>query len=692
MQCYLLSKTLICRPLAHFVGLSKLLLLLTAADSLFCRHCILAGTDTGVVTVRSLAADGLDQLVTNELTVLCRQVDQHILLPSHFGFTSIIQAEIFFAPHFTFFTFQNTYFCNTYLPTQKKKHFDKETESWLIEVAADVAVETKTEVMAAVVVVVVVPVLVLLKAEEGTEVAADKAVEGVVTEVIEEIAVAGALMGLVVVVVAVVTVETSGAVSLATVESIAATIEAEAVVTVVVEVDVMKILGKASPSGNYAHRVAKFYSLLQQANQKLSIDGSVPSPDLAVTKLEDERMQAQSSSVSQLSSGMKKLDVGDKGGTDQFPLRPAFGNNGRAVVLWTNYFQLHVKPVTFYKYTLEAVQVGTVYKGPETPGQKPEGKQKNGEVKGRKLHLAFQQALTQLIVGDEALVLASEFKSQLITLKKLDLAQTPIKVYVPVESKPGVADVIKITFDGPAEAPVEGLLRYLKSMEDGPGDHTFPRYPDVVSALNVVLGHRPRSQLDKISALSSAAFLPFGPGEKIQNLFSSFHALVAVRGAFQSARLGTGRILLNTNVIHRVFKPSGRLHELMASMNIRAVPIGDVRGMRNLKAFAKFLPKTRVWVDFTLHDGTKVRRTKAIHNLAASWDFRRNNDHPPKFQQDYVYGGPKNISFWLGEKGGGRYITVYEHFKQSKSYWFKLKPTHALTVLQSMEWTSVPIL
>ncbi|XP_044716282.1 piwi domain-containing protein [Hirsutella rhossiliensis] len=344
-----------------------------------------------------------------------------------------------------------------------------------------------------------------------------------------------------------------------------------------------------------------------------NVNGSFPQPDAAITNLEDRLIKGQASSAAGLASQMAKADIRgpplQARSTDVFPLRPAFGTNGQAVTLWANYFNVNVKPTVLYKYHFEFSK----------------------EVKG----------------PDKTLVLATEYKSQLVSLQKLKLAENPVRFRLPVETSADKWDVIDATIHGPTEAPLDALLNYVATMNEAPSDGIFPKHPDVVDALNVVLGHGPRSKLHDISAVGSARFFPFGRDEAATNLFQDFHQLIAARGFFQSARLGTGRLLLNANI-----QPTQAFNN---------------QAMRKVKAFAKFMPRTRVWVDMMLSNGEEVRRTKSIHGIVSQSELSRqtpSDSKPLKFAPNYEYPGPKQVQFFLNDgKGAGRYISVFDYFK-----------------------------
>lgn len=470
---------------------------------------------------------------------------------------------------------------------------------------------------------------------------------------------------------------TGVAVAIAAVEGTAATaVDEEVVSEAVAEAGLATrqqswLTGMSSP-GNPFGPLSCSWSRRTDETRTRSVGGSSPQPDAAVTNLEDRLIKGQVSSADGLASQMAKADIRGAAlqarSTDVFPLRPAFGTNGQAVTLWANYFNVNLKPTVLYKYTFEFAQVGTESSS-DTPSKpsKPQSK----EVKGRKLYFAVRELLSTLKAADKSLVLATEFKSQLVSLQKLKLAENPVRFRLPVESSADKWDVIDATIHGPTEAPLDALLKYVATMNEGPDEGIFPKHPDVIDALNVVLGHGPRSKLHDISAVGSARFFPFGSDEASTNLFQDFHQLIAARGFFQSARLGTGRLLLNANVSHGVFRAAGKLADLFDRFGIQPTQAFNNQAVRKVKAFAKFMPKTRVWADIILSTGEQVRRTKSIHGIVSQSELSRqkpSEGKPLKFVPNYEYPGPKQVQFFLDDgKGGGRYISVFDYFKMSES-------------------------
>ncbi|KAG8671632.1 hypothetical protein FPOAC1_004884 [Fusarium poae] len=427
-----------------------------------------------------------------------------------------------------------------------------------------------------------------------------------------------------------------------------------------------------------------------------TIASGVPQPDAAVTKLEDEVVKNQNNSVAQLTSNMSKLGVEEKEDLGKFPARPAFGNKGRSVILWANYYQVDTKVPMLYKYTISIKEIVTESeeKSNEPAAAQPMGKgkgkgkpgkpKKSGthEVKGRKLFLVIKETLAELTKKDKSLILATEFKSQLISLRKLDLGlDNSIQVNLTSSTNPDKIEVFEVTLHGPVVARVDEMLKYVKSttsaLNDTPAKPTneddaakalaFPKFPDVVDALNVIFGFGPRSN-DDVSAVGNSRFFSFKNGGICRDMSMRGRPLQAVRGTFQSVRLGTGRLLLNTNTTVGIFKLSGQCADIFEKLQIRPGHKKDGQMMRNLRLMNKFLPKTRVLAKMKFANEKEVKRPKAIYGLAWAPEIQRasrGNEHPPRFTQGYEYPGPDNVEFYLSDsKGSGEYITVKEFYKR----------------------------
>uniref|UniRef100_A0A0D2XGG7 Piwi domain-containing protein n=1 Tax=Fusarium oxysporum (strain Fo5176) TaxID=660025 RepID=A0A0D2XGG7_FUSOF len=388
----------------------------------------------------------------------------------------------------------------------------------------------------------------------------------------------------------------------------------------------------------------------------------------AIAQLEDEVVKSQAISVAQLTSNMGNLSMEDKQNLGKFPPRPAFGSKGTPVTLWTNYYQVKTQTPVLYKYTMtvkEIVPEGqeeTKERVPKTKGKggKPAKSRESGtrEVKGRKLYLVIKEALNELSKKDKNLLLATEFKSQLISLRKLKLEQNnTIRFNMPSSEGSEKTDVFEVVFNGPVEARVDEMLKYVNSKTGASDDGsdpsqamTYPKFPDVIDALNVIFGFGPRSKLDEISAVGSSRFFAFGSeSRRNEVILGRLRALKAARGYFQSVRLATGRLLLNVNVTHGVFKIDGPCAAFFDGFGVHATPSSEMA--RKLKLLNRFLPKTRVWIK-TKYGSKEVRRSKAIHGLVSIRDINKQcRDKTPKFRHgtDFVV-GPGDVSFWLEDE------------------------------------------
>jgi hypothetical protein len=426
-----------------------------------------------------------------------------------------------------------------------------------------------------------------------------------------------------------------------------------------------------------------------------SMGGAIPQPDPATTKLENETVQHQASSTQQLVSKMGKLELGGKKSQeeDKFPARPAFGTRGNPVTLWANYYGIKTKFPVLYKYTITVKEIIAEEEG--AAKSKGKGKQlkqpKPRDVKGRKLHLVIREVLMQLTKNDKSLVIATEFKSQLVSLQKLDLENdNTLRVSVATAEGADKMDVFEVEIHGPNEIRMNDLLEYLNSSTGGtsakrlgaPGDDQdpaialdFPKFPDVVDCLNVIFGYGPRSNINDISALGRSRFFSFKDGGITTDLGRS---LIAARGFFQSVRLGTGRLLLNANVTHGIFKVAGKCDQIFRNLNVYAAPRSDGRAKKNVNLISKFLPKTRVWVTMKVSDGKTVRRSKAIFGIVKASNARSfSGPNAPRIDGDWEYPGPKNVSFYLDNS----YVTVFDYYRSSMSLLGLLSTRLKLTIL-----------
>ncbi|KAK2595434.1 hypothetical protein QQS21_006844 [Conoideocrella luteorostrata] len=392
--------------------------------------------------------------------------------------------------------------------------------------------------------------------------------------------------------------------------------------------------------------------------------GNVPMPDPAVKRLEDSIVQKNVSSVKGLTAKMGSLELKQNETVfNMFPNRPAFGDAGRHVTLWANYFPVQIKAAVLYRYELDVTEASALAESKS--GKTGTDSNAPRDVKGRKLHLAIQEVLRALSAQDKKAALASQFKNQIVSSRKLDLNHNPMSVRVPPDTAGQAADTVLVTIRGPTEISLPDLLAYAGSMDDHGDRTTYPKFPEVIDVLDIILGHNARSRLGRIAAVGGSRFFSFGQDRQTTSLMQDSRALLAARGFFHSARLATGRILLNTNVTHGVFRISGKIDEIMKNLGIQPVRQDDARMKKLVGAFAKFLPKTRVWATFKVANGASVRRSKGLIGMVnRQAGSAAEGPNRPLIESGWEYPGPKSIKFWLTDDRGSRYVTVFDYFKQ----------------------------
>ncbi|KAI1173532.1 ribonuclease H-like domain-containing protein [Nemania sp. FL0916] len=283
---------------------------------------------------------------------------------------------------------------------------------------------------------------------------------------------------------------------------------------------------------------------------------TAPRIDPAVTKLEDQLIIGQGAST--LATQLAKTTLSDtsKPGSISLPHRPAFGNGGQKVTLWANYFKLNASAKEpLLKYSLTAARVD---KKPK-PEQKGKGSAsqagKDEGPKGKKLHSIIKSALDTVASSS---IYATEFKSQVITLKPLSLPEDKtVDVHYRDEGKD---DLYKVTFAGPVSVDLPALLKYLTTMHDPTGDESFPKFEDVLDAISIITGYHARSH-SATSALGRSRYFALDKDMEFKDTkFPEYSRIL--RGYFQSARPATGRLILNVNVSTGVFRPTGLVSDL----------------------------------------------------------------------------------------------------------------------------------
>ncbi|KAI1485070.1 ribonuclease H-like domain-containing protein [Biscogniauxia mediterranea] len=398
----------------------------------------------------------------------------------------------------------------------------------------------------------------------------------------------------------------------------------------------------------------------------------IPPPDQDITKLEDKiiSQQATKAITTKMAGVQLSKAKGTQPTTDElFPFRPAFGTGGTPVTLWTNYFKLNVKAQTIFKYSLMVNRIDKKGKEGEKEAQgkgKSRGSRKTGpkdkdEAKGRKRQQIVKTAL-EIVCKGQNIPLATEFKGQVISLTQLPLKERTIKVPYTVQGKD---DEYEVTFEGPTDARLVELLAYLTTFKDPGEDQKFPRFADAIDAVTVITGYSAREN-EKVAS-GGSRFFPLGaPSETFQLGKPDLNSII--RGYFQSARPATGRILLNANVSHAVFKtsapPNGLVSDFITEYN--ATDVYSLQGLH--KSLSGLRVKAKIFNGKNQQDFKVIQKT--IFGLADKSDGAKETNRPKIAQ---LGAGPGQVSFYMSGPGpdglkADAYCTVSDYYVKRYGY------------------------
>ncbi|AEO64246.1 uncharacterized protein THITE_2110186 [Thermothielavioides terrestris NRRL 8126] len=383
--------------------------------------------------------------------------------------------------------------------------------------------------------------------------------------------------------------------------------------------------------------------------------GQIPQPDEQVTELEDRwiqnyGVQDKKSATSELESGMAALSVSE----DIFPFRPQFGTRGIPVVLWANYFKLIPKIKALHRYD---VRVLSGKEEDASKGTRPAGKDDGPkEAKGKKLAKLIDLALKKL-PGNPTY--ATEFKQQVVSLAKLQLPGDSY-VQVVLNEPPRKPETWFVRFDGPKSLSISGLMSYLEKLEDKANGSLFPKFPDEIDALGVLLGHTPRSD-PNTCAVGRNRFFAIDKGRKDSAGEMPKDSLLEIlRGYVQSVRPATGRLLLNVNVTAGVFRRAFKLDELFRDWELTGLNGKHNRHEAQLltekaSRLHKFLARSRILYTVPGQSGT-IERTIAglAHVQDGSKANKGDKEQRPQFEnKGFPFGTPSTVRFFLRDPKTG---------------------------------------
>ncbi|KAI8946453.1 ribonuclease H-like domain-containing protein [Xylaria longipes] len=413
--------------------------------------------------------------------------------------------------------------------------------------------------------------------------------------------------------------------------------------------------GRGRPGGYGGGRPDKF-----PGEQVVFNPGMIPPPDPAITKLENNIIQGQGPAA--LTSKMAQVQISAVQSPKEiwFPRRPAFADKGTEVVLWANYFKLDVSAKkTLLKYSL------TVQRRDKDPkGQKKTKDGKADGPKGRKLHSIIKSALDQVA---QSVTFATEFKDKVISLEPFALPESQIITVSYIDE--GKDDVYDVKFDGPSTIDLPGLLNYVKTMRDPSGNSSFPKFSDAIDAISIITGYHARKNPDA-SALGRSRYFPLNLDGEQDDLGWPEHNRI-IRGYFQSARLATGRLILNANVAHGVFRPKGFVSDLVPRFvnNRRATDYHSLH-----KVLSRLRARCKV-----LADDKNKKPERFIQKVICGLADRADGTGQTRPVVPYLGAKARDVKFYLRAPApaglqGNALCSVADYYK--KRYGYNVHPDH----------------
>ncbi len=341
--------------------------------------------------------------------------------------------------------------------------------------------------------------------------------------------------------------------------------------------------------------------------------------------------------------GMAHLSVSGTG----LPTRPFFGSQGTKGILTANYICATPNGGKLYSYSITA----------------------NPPAVGRKLTQIVRLWLAQEFPDPGAAAgVATDFKSRIISRNAIPPTQHARQIIYKAEDEDTPRDGATEYTVALGDIKTLDAAELLASLRSSDG-FTLTNRQEWTQAFNIVLNHASKSNPDRVIIGSGRVFSTTTTARL--NLSGGIQAQ---RGFFSSARLSTGRLLVNVNVTHGAFYQSGWLLQVANEYEQRR------RGeWENLDAFLRglrvrltHLPERRN------QQGKVIVQARRIFGLAAMSDGQSRGGafsgqaHPPQVSG---FGAPaRGVKFWVedgaqsGSSGGnGRYVSVFDYFRQKVS-------------------------
>lgn len=394
-------------------------------------------------------------------------------------------------------------------------------------------------------------------------------------------------------------------------------------------------------------------------------DGGIPTPDLEITKKEDENIllakEASTKTITQ------DLDL---------PLRPGYG--GRQFIMRTNYFQVTLdtkKELVKYNVKIEPA--------PDSSARALQ----NGRKRRHFYKILFRDQPDFQALGHG---IATDYANTLFTCGRLYTKSLPSKEYLQVyrsemeqranqdSTAQSSEQKYKVTVEYTGVVSSSELIRYVNSRPDDPSD--FNSRLDAVQAMNIIVAGSPNKN-EAIFQAGQNKFFQYPTNVKNQQFDQVYQkynldgGLIAVRGYYSSVRTSTSRILLNLNAQCSAFYPEINLRELMY------VFVGkDDKDDENeipstsFQDLEEFIQRLRVRTEQITREGKTVTREKTIRGFSHKYELvsdknRKkvlNADGNAKMKgtkgADHDYGSSDLIKFLNEAHSPSKVMSVSEYF------------------------------
>ncbi|KAI0107440.1 Piwi-domain-containing protein [Hypoxylon sp. NC0597] len=299
-----------------------------------------------------------------------------------------------------------------------------------------------------------------------------------------------------------------------------------------------------------------------------------------------------------------------------FPIRPAYGFQGKVTTLWANYTEIQLKDnlPAFHRYTIAI---------------KPESK---GKKAAQVINLFLKESSLKDIVTD--------FRSTLLSRTNFECPGPKPISYRDEDEKEPRKDAKKytVTLSYDKSLSVSDLNEYLSSKESS---KVYLLKDEMVHALNIFVNYSSKTNPKSVTVGDGKVF---DRGNAESNNLT--RGLKAVRGFYASVRLATSRLLVNVNVTHAAFYQNGSLLTLAATYQ------GNDR--RDKASLELFLKRLRVRPTHL-----KSSRIRTIFGFASNKDGNKLG-HPPRVKG--FAANSKQVEFWWDKEGEKKYISVYDYF------------------------------